>query len=601
MRTHVIYYVTEREEGSCVYEGFLGETHMVMLWAWGMISPQMLQHTMLLFQRDMQRRDDGTFDQKIVDMLAALGRRGAIPSNIHRDLSRAMPVPSMPAPHSFIVPLKHSVLGFMHKSLDMLLPHELFSAIYHYYPAAWRDCICPSVDRLGLFWRSVQSGPHFGGHPVRHRENFRSKCVPLSLHGDGTPAMGVGKAWSKMIDVWSWSSVLVTGPTVLNVFFIFCVHTVLQCTREGHDTLGVCFKKMVWSFTCLWNGTWPTTDWNGMPIHDSRAGTPLAGGFFAAIWVLLGDLDYVAKDLRLPNSNSLAPCCLCPANSSTIPWYDFRLSARWLREIYTEHAWRASGWAVCEIFKIPGVSQHSCYPDWMHAKHLGSDKVLLGSVLYLLVNFILPGEPETNLSVVWAGIQLFYSQNHVGNPFGNLKLTMFTARSTPKLKGKAAEVRDLGHALHHVFKLHMNTALQLHRRIELCMRLGAHLDDILAEHPDCFVLPPLVAADFVSSGFMHLELFMQLREHFQIEAYPLFQLTSKGHYVMHSCLLARFLNPRLAWCYSGEDFMGKVRHLALSCSKGCQPWQVSNKMLQKYIVALHLTLTDPRAWLWRTA
>ena len=32
--------------------------------------------------------------------------------------------------------------------------------------------------------------------------------VPLSLHGDGTPALGVGKSWGQMADFFSWSSLL---------------------------------------------------------------------------------------------------------------------------------------------------------------------------------------------------------------------------------------------------------------------------------------------------------------------------------------------------------------------------------------------------------
>lgn len=574
---------------------------MVMLWAWGIISPQMLQHAMLLFERDVKRAAEGKLDCGLVETLAALGGRGVYANNMHRDLIRAMPCPQMPSPHSLPVPMKHSVLGLFHRDLHMLLPHELFSAIYKFYPWAWTNCICPSAESVKLFWRSVMGGAHFGSHPVRHRVGFRTKCIPLTLHGDGTPAMGVGKGWSKLIDIWSWSSILVTGPTVLNVFLIFCVHTILQCTRAGHDTLTTCYKKLTWSFTCLWEGKWPTHDWNGSPIRDARAGTDLAGGYFASVWVLLGDLDYLAKDLRLPNCNSNEPCCLCPANSTNIPWYDFRPTARWLTCIYTEIAWRASGFATCEIFNIPGVSQYSCYPDWMHAKHLGTDKVLFGSVLWLLVNFVLLGEPEENLSVVWGQIQEYYHRHRVKNIYGCLKMTMFTARATPKLKGKAAEIRDLGHALHWVWKLHFNNRLALHRRIELCLRLGAHLDDILSDHPDQFVLPDEVADDFIASGFMHLSIFMQLRQHFQSEDYPLFQLTSKGHYIMHSCLLSKSLNPRCAWCYAGEDFMGKCRHLALSCSRGCQPWAVSNKMLGKYLIALHLTLTDPKAWLWRAS
>jgi hypothetical protein len=35
-----------------------------------------------------------------------------------------------------------------------------------------------------------------------------SKMVPLSFHGDGTPALGVGKSWGQMGDFYSWASIL---------------------------------------------------------------------------------------------------------------------------------------------------------------------------------------------------------------------------------------------------------------------------------------------------------------------------------------------------------------------------------------------------------
>ena len=49
----------------------------------------------------------------------------------------------------------------------------------------------------------IPGGKQFQGHPVQSIEEFQKFAVPLSLHGDGTPAMGAGKSWSKSIDVWS--------------------------------------------------------------------------------------------------------------------------------------------------------------------------------------------------------------------------------------------------------------------------------------------------------------------------------------------------------------------------------------------------------------
>jgi hypothetical protein len=238
----------------------------------------------------------------------------------------------------------------------------------------------------------------------------------------------------------------------------------------------------------------------------------------------------------------------------------------------------------------------------MHAKHLGTDKVHLGSVLFLLVHFVVVtgGGAEDSLSIVWGLIQKIYKDDHVPNRFGNLKMTMFTAGASPKLKGKAAEVKDLGPVLHEVWKAFYNPNLEVkvHRKIELVLRTG-DLDAILEAHPGAYALPRDAAADLVSTAFVHLSLFAELRVWFADDYNHLFQLTQKGHYLMHCCLLSHALNPRRSWCYSGEDLMGKSRDLAASCSKGNSMWQVSNKMTGKYLGAMDLTLTDPDAWFWR--
>ena len=151
----------------------------------------------------------------------------------------------------------------------------------------------------------------------------------------------------------------------------------------------------------------------------------LADGYFCEVWCLIGDLDYWRDKLKQVNCNSLVPCCLCPCNSSSMPWHHFSFGAQWLQHIYTTTAWKASGASACLLFLITGVDNQSLHPDWMHAKHLGSDKVLGGSVLYLLIYFMLPGTVAENLIRVWNAIQEVYHLDNVKNRFGSLTTNMF--------------------------------------------------------------------------------------------------------------------------------------------------------------------------------
>ena len=107
----------------------------------------------------------------------------------------------------------------------------------------------------------------------------------------------------------------------------------------------------------------------------------------------------------------------------------------------------------------------SFHPDWMHCKALGIDKPLLGSVLYVLVHFVLPGTVEENLAAVWRDIEDGYEKLSSENRFGHMRQTMFHTKSQPKLKGKAGEVKDLVPVLALVWEKHMNNNLPIHRHI----------------------------------------------------------------------------------------------------------------------------------------
>jgi hypothetical protein len=71
----------------------------------------MLQRIAALALHDMAALEAGTLDMTSVKSLASLGSSGAYPNNIWRDLKRKLPVPKLPAPELFNLPMQHNVLG----------------------------------------------------------------------------------------------------------------------------------------------------------------------------------------------------------------------------------------------------------------------------------------------------------------------------------------------------------------------------------------------------------------------------------------------------------------------------------------------------------
>ena len=112
----------------------------------------------------------------------------------------------------------------------------------------------------------------------------------------------------------------------------------------------------------------------------------------------------------------------------------------------------------------------SFYPDRMHCKSLGIDKPLLGSTLYVLVHYILPGGVEENLAVVWRDIEHGYDELNSENRYGHMRQTMFTTKSQPKLQGKAGEIKDLGPVMVKVWEKHMNPNLLIHQKILVVLK-----------------------------------------------------------------------------------------------------------------------------------
>ena len=52
-------------------------------------------------------------------------------------------------------------------------------------------------------------------HAVSKRDGHEESCIPLRLHGDGTPVTGIGKQWGKLVDVYSIASLLMVAPVKL--------------------------------------------------------------------------------------------------------------------------------------------------------------------------------------------------------------------------------------------------------------------------------------------------------------------------------------------------------------------------------------------------
>jgi hypothetical protein len=183
--------------------------------------------------------------------------------------------------------------------------------------------------------------------------------------------------------------------------------------------------------------------------------------------------------------------------------------------------------------------------------------------------------------------------------FRHLKLSMFTDplkphKSFPKLKGKAYEVKLALEAVQEACKEFMTATNVTHAMIMEALGLSIKMGEILSINASDFCWPESVSDDYIDKAFSFLVLFSALSSHFKDlkdkHGFPskLFNVTIKCHMLAHSALMSRHMNPRISWCYSGEDLMQKMRALTHSVVFGNVMQNVCWTMLRKYRCGMNL-------------
>lgn len=97
--------------------------------------------------------------------------------------------------------------------------------------------------------------------------------------------------------------------------------------------------------------------------------------------------------------------------------------------IYTPTTWKAKlDRSKCALYDLPGASALLVAIDFMHTKYLGVRQYVLGSMMYLLVNFsLVAAEPEDALVICSKFIKEHQSANQATVRYGFLPvLGVFT-------------------------------------------------------------------------------------------------------------------------------------------------------------------------------
>ena len=136
-------------------------------WAWGHMSPIMVQQIARLHKQDLETPG---LNMDLLTSLVELGGKdgsAANKGNMLRDLTKNLPDNDMPPLRFHEIQIDHPVLGKSTPEFPFLDQHELFSVLYHRYPQSFFKHVVPSTEALENFWDSV-SGV-WGKHRLSNR------------------------------------------------------------------------------------------------------------------------------------------------------------------------------------------------------------------------------------------------------------------------------------------------------------------------------------------------------------------------------------------------------------------------------------------------
>ena len=572
-------------------------TKLLHLWANGTISAtciQSLAHAAML---------DGASHPEIAS-IASAGTFGQHAGNIARDLACTfLKDISIPPSTNVSIPLLDPKTSKETEEYGgIFCPHLMFAAALEQYSAV-SQIIFPTAG-LESFWRGVeQSGDaKLEDHPMTNIENWHSTFVPLFIHGDGVEFTD-----NDTLLTYSWGCLLTEGCSEDTSMLLSCLPKACTLDAErGHvsKTWVVPLEWARWSFNALFHNEHPLFDPWGKPHEPGSylanlAGKPInAFGFRAVVWALEGDQEYFCNVLRLPHWSS-ASCCWDCNTTTADPELDFHnllpKKQKWI--VKTTAVAKATLTSPHPFFDIIGVTSKMVAQDALHILFCkGVLSYFMGSVLH---RWCFPNrgrrikQPEDILGTIFDQVQREYVNLQTRSRITNLKLSMFTSpdkpwANQPFLKLKAAETKHLLKPLARIAALRPPND-EVDARIAEAFRNIDTVVDIL-DVADTF-LTPQQHQDLKTATVLFLGNYQWLHDWSAREDGSYFNITIKFHMFHHLVLNAKHLNPRAYWCFKGEDYVGRVSHLAASVSFGVRVTRLWLKIADKYRHWFHLRLT----------
>ena len=269
--------------------------------------------------------------------------------------------------------------------------------------------------------------------------------------------------------------------------------------------------------------------------------------------------------------------------------FNFAANAGWMQSLISAVDWHAMFPDRHQLFQNPWtfMSNHNCACDELHIVHLGTNQVLLGSVLWLLVHQLMPNDPVSNMTIVWAMIREQYQANAVTTQFSSLGLNSFHDPSRhranyPRLKGKGMEIKEVLNPIMQIFKEFMRPGSWDDAKTLEMLEMMSDIQQMFDDHADSYFLPPDVANRVLDLGDGFLERWAVLHNRAATRHELLFHTLPKHHFFWHLCHRCQWEHPRLGNTCLDEDFVGRVKQIVMGSTAGLALHKIPAKVVGKF-------------------
>lgn len=534
--------------------------------------------------------------------LAACGSYGHNQQNTRRDiLNKFVRNMGMPRPLCLNIRMLDKAKALIMHHANICSPFALIHYIWTTYSDLFASIFGSNPEN---FWRQVpRDDPKWSCIPddILADPAWMTNTYPLIIHGDGAPYNKKGAA--SIIGL-QYKSLLVEGNEWVLPITNLCSQARANKNVAG-DSLEDISTMIAHLFTSLKTGWSPRQDpwerdWPPGCIMLEYLNVQLCQGTCRFIvWLLGGDAQWFADYLRCPHYGSTEePCHLCPANMHPASIYkvtDFQLDASFKDVLYGPDMEPMSDHPL--VGGLGCTRQHNPH-DWMHAGDLGVWQRVGGSILQdFVTSSAYEGRLEQRNESLWRDILFIYDQLGTKERLANLTLNMYytnTPGHAPCMSCKAAEMSDLMFVLRamcYAFRSRHNHDLDGEVRLRM-------IDCIC----NCITVvkkgSPFLTAQQSGDLLSNFEEFLMCNNHLMKSAFARGQLryhvTIKHHSLWHCCYLARYINPRLAWGYPFEDWMGRLVLAAKCCTAGSPPALIGNKVTENAMLVIELNLRQRR-------